>query len=166
MTNESTSTETGKNGSSLKDVLAPIAAIVALLAFAWFVNYMLGLTKAQEAEWTRAVYLFTGVEAIAFAAAGFFFGREIHRERAERAEEDADEARDQANDARARGTDAEKRATEAETKGKALAAAIRSKTAGQRSKAGPYGALGGGEAVQVTQADFEELETLADQLFL
>jgi hypothetical protein len=39
-----------------------------------------------ELEWARLQYLFNGVEALAFAAAGFFFGREVNRGRAEAAE--------------------------------------------------------------------------------
>jgi hypothetical protein len=38
------------------------------VGFALFINLLLGMTKAPEQEWTRAVSLFTGVEATAFAA--------------------------------------------------------------------------------------------------
>jgi hypothetical protein len=57
--------------------------------------------------WTRLAWLFTSVEAIAFAAAGALFGAKIHRERAEKAES---EARQYAGDA---------------ARGRALAAAIK-----------------------------------------
>jgi hypothetical protein len=50
---------------------------------------MMGQTKAPELEWNRSAYLFAGVEAIAYAAAGFLFGREVHRQRAEQAEQRA-----------------------------------------------------------------------------
>jgi hypothetical protein len=47
---------------------------------------------ADERHWTRATYLFGSVEAIAFAAAGFLFGREVHRQQAAKAEQRAAEA--------------------------------------------------------------------------
>jgi len=42
--------------------------------------------KITDAQWNRYVYLVNGVEAIVFAAAGFLFGREVNRQRAENAE--------------------------------------------------------------------------------
>ena len=157
---------TEKTSASWKEKLAAVVGILVLLGFSWLVIYLVRRTgRAEELEWTRAVYIFGGVEAIAFAAAGFFFGKEVHRERAEKAENDADDAKEQADEARDQARDAEKHAIEAETKGRSLTMAIKSKKTALQSKAGPYGSLGKGKAVQVTQADFEELEVLASQLF-
>lgn len=156
------------NGDSTFDpmvLLAPIVAFLILLAFGIFVIYMLGQREANETQWTRLVYIFTGVESIAFAAAGFFLGSEIRREQTENADERADEARTEADAAKERASNAENRATEVEAKGKALAAAIKAETAGQRNKAGPRGVLQADGALQVTQADFEKLEALAEELF-
>jgi len=142
------------NAKTPKDILAPIVAFLALVGFALFIHYMLGLTRAQETEWTRAVYLFTGVEAIAFAAAGFFFGREVQRVRAEKAEKRAE--------------DAEKHAIDAErevAKGRSLSEAIKAKAAGQLKRAEPYRALGGDKTIELTQADINELADLASRLF-
>ncbi len=60
-----------------------------LVAFAVLVIGMFQKLTAAENEWTRAIYLYTGVEAIVFAAAGFLFGREVNRQRAESAEKTA-----------------------------------------------------------------------------
>jgi len=114
---ESRSNDRGKN--SLKDALAPFVAILILLAFALFILDLLTLTKAQETEWQRAMYLFSGVQSIAFAAAGFFFGSELQRKRAERAEESTQEAA-------SRAMTAERKAIEESTKGVTLAEAVRS----------------------------------------
>jgi hypothetical protein len=120
----------------LKTIVASIIAIFVLIAFTVVVAYMLRLaTNAQEPEWTRAVFIFTGVEAIAFAAAGFFFGTEIQRKRAETAEEVA-------------------------VKGKALAASIKAKRAPGRAAI-----LGGNIPAATAQEDIEELVNLANQLF-
>lgn len=129
----------------MKNVLASFVALLALAGFAWFITYMLGLTTTTETQWTRAVYLFTGAEAIAFAAAGFFFGREVNRQRAERAEDRADKAQ------------------AAEARGTSLAEAIRIKAQGHANKTQLYGL--GANVVQATQADFSELVALADRLF-
>ena len=64
--------------------------------------------RCPEEEWARLVYLLSGVEAIAFAAAGYFFGREVNRARAEAAEEDANVSRDESRRAQDRATRAEK----------------------------------------------------------
>jgi hypothetical protein len=47
----------------------------------------------DQTEWERWVYVFGAVQAIAFAAIGWVFGREVNRERAEKAEQRADEAK-------------------------------------------------------------------------
>ena len=75
-----------------KAALLPIlVAVVALISYAAFIYHMSNLASAtnpatNEIVWTRLVYLFSGVEGIAFAAAGFLFGREVNRARAETAE--------------------------------------------------------------------------------
>jgi hypothetical protein len=69
---------------------AVIAALLALVALAGFTVYM--ITEADtgsEVTWSRLAWLFSSVEAIAFAAAGALFGARVHRERAEKAESEA-----------------------------------------------------------------------------
>jgi len=61
---------TNSPGSRRAGALKYPVVIVALAGFVLLINVLLGMTKAPEQECTRAVYLFTGVEATAFAAAG------------------------------------------------------------------------------------------------
>jgi hypothetical protein len=69
----------------------PFLVGVAMLAgYAVFLSFMMNRVDAKDPDWSRLVYLFSGVEALAFGAAGFFFGREVHRGRAEAAESRAD----------------------------------------------------------------------------
>ncbi|GIW33490.1 hypothetical protein [Meiothermus sp.] len=89
-----------------------------LVGFAVLVVYMLSLLDSSETTWNRALYLFAGVEAIAFAAAGYFFGREVHRQRAESAELRARQAEQQWQQW-------SQRAHEAEAKGQSLSTAVR-----------------------------------------
>lgn len=142
-----------------KDLTVFAVALLALMGFAWFVKYMLGrTTSANELEWTRAIYLLSGVEAIAFAAAGYLFGKEVHRREAENAEKRARESQAQTASAQAV-------ASEAQTKGRALAAAILAKTQGQTARATMYEAFGAQEATRLSQADLEELKVLAENFF-
>jgi hypothetical protein len=133
------------------------------------------------------VYIFGSVEAIAFTAAGYFFGKEVHRERAENAEKSAEKNREKADAADAQRSAAERRESEARQReaearanGNALAAAITSKADVHREAGGSdagarvrslnesKGFAGHVESapIQVTnQGDLDELAALASKLF-
>jgi hypothetical protein len=49
--------------------------------------------EEEEKSWERYIFLFKGAEAVAFAAAGWIFGKDVNRERAENAEKDADKSK-------------------------------------------------------------------------
>ena len=51
-----------------------------------FVVMVESTTTKSDLAWTRLVYLFGSAEALVFAAVGWLFGSEVHRERAESAE--------------------------------------------------------------------------------
>lgn len=85
--------------ADLKGAAAPIVGVVALVVFVVFVFYLMGRVSDTEQQWSRLVYLFGGVEAVAFAAAGYFFGKEVNRERADKAEDKAKNAEDKAQEA-------------------------------------------------------------------
>ena len=84
-----------------RDPVAVAVACVALTAFGALIIYLLPRVGMKDPDWTRAVYLLTAVEAIAFAAAGFIFGREVNRARAESAEMRAELREDEATTGRA-----------------------------------------------------------------
>jgi hypothetical protein len=98
--------------ANFKDSVAPWIGLVAMAAFGWFVYYLIHNLGAGEPQWSRAVYIFGGVEAVAFAAAGFFFGKEVHRERAETAESEAKTANQAKENAVAEKKDVERRLTD------------------------------------------------------
>src|SRR4051812_14701834 len=85
--NETAETREERSGISGLPLYVAIAAIVL---WAVFVVVMFLLSDSGETRWTRAVYIFGSVEAIAFAAAGALFGVTVQRERVERAEHRAD----------------------------------------------------------------------------
>lgn len=75
--------------------LIPLLVAIVVLWFFWTtLKRMFGLTGSTttELEWGRNAFLYGGVEALAYAAAGFLFGREVNRKRAESAEANADKA--------------------------------------------------------------------------
>lgn len=82
-----------------KERIATIVAIAILVVFLVFVRVMLDSVDASEPAWSRMAYLFGGVEALAFAATGFLFGREVNRARAERAEVSAEAAQEKSEQA-------------------------------------------------------------------
>lgn len=75
-----------------KQRLAAIVAVVSLLGFGVLALYLLIDVDVEEVTWSRRVYIFAAVEAITFAGVGWLFGREVHRERAEVAEDRAADA--------------------------------------------------------------------------
>lgn len=159
-------TEEKPSGVNWKDLLAPFVAVLLLVFYVVFLLSLRQQIEAEELQWTRWIYLLSGVEAIAFAAAGYLFGKEVHRQQAENASQQAQDAQQEANDANQRATDAEKDAVEAKTKGQALAVAVQAKASGQTGKRSTYGHLGKGDAAaSLSQSDFDELATLAKKLF-
>ena len=78
------------SGTARLTTPAVIGALFALAALAAFTIYMIiEADTGSEVTWSRLAWLFSSVEAIAFAAAGALFGARVHRERAERAESEA-----------------------------------------------------------------------------
>src|SRR4051794_34020303 len=84
-----------KRMDAIKNVVALAVAVLALVATALLIVFLLG--KVGDENWERYVYLLSGVEAIAFAATGWLFGKEVHREQAQTAEagrKDAERTKD------------------------------------------------------------------------
>jgi hypothetical protein len=137
-----------------------VVAIVILAGFALLLYHMYQVAPTREETlWNRSLVLFGSVEAIAFTAAGYLFGKEVHREQAQQAERRADEKTAEAGAARAA-------AAEARAKGESLKKAIEAKQPSvsrgtineslQHPGAGAESAAGGA---------LNELATLAQSLF-
>ena len=73
---------------------ALLLAVVALVALGVGAAYLAspGQMAASELQWARLQYLFGAVQAVAFAGAGWLWGREVHREQARNAEARLDKA--------------------------------------------------------------------------
>lgn len=81
------------SASSTKALAATVIGIAILFAFAAFIVYLLRNLDLNDTQWSRAIYLFAGVEAVAFSAAGYFFGTQVQRGRVDEAKTEANAAR-------------------------------------------------------------------------
>ncbi|MDT7827780.1 hypothetical protein RQM65_03760 [Pricia sp. S334] len=86
------------NKNDVFTLITYVIAIGALIAYGYFIHFLTGKAKFDDPEWSRLIYLFSGVEAIVFAAAGFLFGKEVNRKRAENAEKEKNEAKQEKNE--------------------------------------------------------------------
>jgi uncharacterized protein HemX len=83
-----------ESSSSIPWWVVSVVAAFVLLGYSLFIYWLLqpNQLNMEDRSWARAIVLLGGVEAITFAAAGFFFGREVNRARAISAEQRADQA--------------------------------------------------------------------------
>lgn len=91
----------GKAGP-LEGIRAAVTLVVALLLVlggSAMIVFLVGKVSSTQSEWDRYIYLLGGVEAVVFAAIGWFFGKEVHREQAQAATKQANTATQQANTA-------------------------------------------------------------------
>jgi len=137
-----------------------VIAIAILSGFALLLYHMYQIAPTQEeALWNRSMTLFGSVEAIAFTAAGYLFGKEVHREQAQQAEKRAEEKTAEATAATAA-------AAEAKAKGQSLRRAIEAKqpmTAGTTINESVPGHTG--DMDPRARGHLNELATLAQSLF-
>jgi len=96
MESPGTPTEMGKSDLGWKQMIAAAIGVAVVVVFVGSNIYLLSRTRSTDLEWARAVYLLNGVESIAFAAAGYFFGTDVHRRRAEQVEKEVKSAREDA----------------------------------------------------------------------
>lgn len=69
-----------------KSRIADGLGIVIIVAWLALVGLLWLNRSDSEILWSKSTFIFGSVEAIAFAAAGYYFGKEVHRERADNAE--------------------------------------------------------------------------------
>lgn len=142
---------------SLTQGLVPLlVAVIVLLAFGTVLKEMLtrANTEITPETWDRYTYLFRSLEALAYSAAGFLFGREVNRQRAENAEANADKSQEIAFEAQGV-------AAVSEANGKALADSVRAMDEAVRSPE-----IGGGEALAADpEMSFSVLRAIADRTF-
>lgn len=104
---------------------AYVAAAFILVALLVGIGYELALAgTATDLTWTRVVYALGPVESIAFAAAGWIFGREVHRQQAQQAEARASQAQADARTAEQQALTSQAQADHERARGASLSAAV------------------------------------------
>lgn len=79
-------------------VVTQYLAATVVVGYAIFTWWMIREAGQSEVYWSRLVFLFEGIEAVVFGAAGLVFGTAIHRKQLEGAQKNEQEARKQAQD--------------------------------------------------------------------
>jgi hypothetical protein len=143
---------------ALRSRVAVAVAVIALLALAAMIWALWGKAddSNNETAWARWTFLLAGVEAIAFAGAGFLFGREVNRAAVQTAQSQAAEANESARQQA-------ERAGGAEAAGRTVRNAIEAKT--RAVTGGAKTDLLGGEAATGVSAELRELSELARATF-
>jgi hypothetical protein len=135
----------------VKDSVALVAAGVLVAVGVVFGTFLVLNADADEAVWDRYVIVFGAAEALVFAAAGWLFGREVHREEARNAQEE----RKQAEGAAAA---AMEEAARQQERGRTLLAEVQSAAATL-----PSGALPG--AGTASEQSLAHLANVAERLY-
>jgi hypothetical protein len=127
------------------------------IAYLVFAGLLWSDADSNDPGWTHRLLIFSGIEAIAFAALGWLFGREINRH-----------AVDQVDEAQEKAQQAAKESGEVAGRGQALADAVRAQAeAGAEEEARAIaGAEEGRERGPVgASRSVDNLRALADRLF-
>jgi hypothetical protein len=136
-----------------------IPLLVAIVVLWWFGTVLKQMFTHANSDitpetWARYTYLFSGLEAIAFAAAGFLFGREVNRQRADRAEQSAAQSQ-------AIAFEAQSTAATSEANGQALAEGVRA----LHDAGGMHPETSTDSAIAATTVNVEMLRSMADTMF-
>lgn len=109
-----------------KNWLALAVAVAAIVGYVVMTTSMSGKIGIADPDWTRLVFLYNGIQAIAFGAVGYLFGEKVNRER-------ADEAEVRAEGAESSALDEHGKAAAAKSEVASLASSIRAKRNTHRS---------------------------------
>lgn len=141
-----------------RDSLAAVVAVCGLLVFLILVILMFAQRGGSQTAWDRLVYLLTGVEAVAFAGAGWVFGKEVHRGEVQRAENQVKTEKQRADQAQEDARDANKTAQAERLRGARIAQAVQTASAQVRQPA----RRGGETDVSASIAGANVLDSVAD----
>lgn len=84
-------------------------AIVILIFYLAFIAYLIFKIDINETHWGRFLFLFSGIEAIVFAAVGYVFGRDVSRKVEASVEKNTKDAKKEKEEAKKKKEAAEKK---------------------------------------------------------
>jgi len=141
---------------------AAAVVLAAFLALAW---YLTAGADVPDGVWKNRVFVFSSVEALVFTAAGWVFGKEVHRSQVEATREDARTAKQDAAAAREQGEAAAATAAAERAKGMQLAGAVQVLVATPNSPSRRGGDVGFSPAPAVAAEQVAALQDLARRLY-
>jgi hypothetical protein len=83
-------------------VLSAVVAVILLVAYISALVVLWGGTGTAAEEWARRISILGGIEALAFAAAGWIFGRDVSRQTIEQANTRVNDANTNASEEKQR----------------------------------------------------------------
>ncbi len=95
---EEQETNNAKNNHFLESPKFKLAVAILIFYLA-FIAYLIFKIDIDETHWGRFLFLFSGIEAIVFAAVGYVFGRDVSRKAEANAEKNANEAKKEKDEA-------------------------------------------------------------------
>lgn len=98
--------------------------LTVLISYGFFVKYLLTCIETDEPYWSRMILLFSSIEAIAFGALGYVFGKEITKKVAKTAEEGQKNAKEEAKEAKEKQKETEEKTNRIKDKLTALREAV------------------------------------------
>jgi hypothetical protein len=148
--NESQASQTGPTASSVRPpvLLAGVAASALLIAYLVMLGVLFTKTDEEATQWARYLGVLGGIEALAFAAAGWLFGREVARATIEQADSRTADATARANHERLRADLATAEAVQAKGQAIATASDVRTFLAGRSVGGGLEGMEEGASAAE------------------
>jgi hypothetical protein len=162
---ENNDQEKTKTSLDLKSYIAPVVAFASLVALGFFVNFLAKNFSVTSETWQRLIYLLEGIEAIAFAAAGYLFGSEVHRKEAADAKKGEQEAQRKEEASNQLSTQSQVKLADTLAKAQALKGSILAKQGGQQTRLQGFSKLSGSQTSELSKTDLQELADLANQLF-
>jgi hypothetical protein len=151
------------SGGGPNVALASVVTVVTLAAFLIAVVVLWGkVDSATETAWARWTFLLAGIEAPAFAAIGWLFGKEVHRAQAEKAEQGEAKAQGEAAAATEQATVARQEKATLEAAGSAVRRVLEAPTVGEvRDRLGDDGPPSQRAAARTGGPDIEALRAIA-----
>ena len=142
--------------SFIQGLIPLLVAIVVLWWFGSVLKDMFAYARdgSSPEVWDKYTYLYNGLEGLAYAAAGFIFGREVNRQRADRAEQSAAQSQ-------AIAFEAQSTAAASEANGQALAEGVRA----LQAAGGMHPETSSENSVVATTVNVEMLRSMADVMF-
>jgi hypothetical protein len=145
------------------------ALMVVALLIGILLQVYLAVQGTSDLTWTRVVYALAPIETIAFAAAGWLFGREVHREQAQQAEQRATNAEENAQTAQKEAIASKTEAEHEKVRGQVLAQANLQKALPKAVVAaratGEFQKIAGGPDEEPIDSSVAELASLAKMLY-